>query len=291
MEQSKQQANKISALSEIITKLGHKPLSEMTAEEKLARAQRMADRVNAQSGSLTGYDCPECRNKGFIETVIDNTARMGYPCYTTGSRECKCMPVRRSKWLLKASGLAHLAERCTFDAYKAVAPWQKAIKAGAERFRLEDTGFFFVGGQSGSGKTHICTALAVSFINRGKSTRYMLWTDESAKIKACVNNDEQYAARVWPLKEADVLYIDDLFKPTGINAQPSAADIRLAYEIINYRYNAADKITIISSERTIDEIFAIDEAIGGRIREYTGDNCHNIGRDKAKNYRMRDARA
>ena len=35
-------------------KAQHKPLSEMTAEEKLARAQKMADRANAQEGRLTG---------------------------------------------------------------------------------------------------------------------------------------------------------------------------------------------------------------------------------------------
>lgn len=267
----------------------HKPLSEMTAEEKRERAQRMADRVNAQTGTLTGYDCPICHNKGFVETVIDNTERYGYPSFDTGARECACMTIRRSRQMLKTSGLSHLADRCTFDAYKATTPWQKAIKASAERFSDADTGFFFIGGQSGAGKTHICTALAVSFINRCKSTRYMLWTDEAARLKACAN-DDQYASLVWPLKSVDVLYIDDLFKPTGVNSQPTSADIRLAYEIINYRYNAGNKITIISSERTIDEIFAIDEAIGGRIREYAGENCHNIGRDKAKNWRATNAR-
>ena len=100
-------------------KAQHKPLSEMTAEEKLARAQKMADRVNAQKGRLTGYDCPACRNKGFVEYVIDTTEQLGYPSYTTGSRECVCMAIRRSKWLLKESGLADLAERCTFDSYLA----------------------------------------------------------------------------------------------------------------------------------------------------------------------------
>lgn len=283
-----EQSQILKTLAHLGITTNHKPLSEMTAEEKRERAQRMADRVNAQTGTLTGYDCPICHNKGFVETVIDNTARYGYPNFDTGSRECACMTIRRSRQMLKTSGLSHLADRCTFDAYKATTPWQKAIKASAEKFSDADTGFFFVGGQSGAGKTHICTALAVSFINRCKSTRYMLWTDEAARLKACAN-DDQYASLVWPLKSVDVLYIDDLFKPTGVNSQPTSADIRLAYEIINYRYNAGNKITIISSERTIDEIFAIDEAIGGRIREYAGENCHNIGRDKAKNWRANHA--
>ena len=271
-------------------KAQHKPLSEMTAEEKLARAQKMADRVNAQEGRLTGYDCPACRNKGFVEYVIDTTERLGYPSYTTGSRECVCMAIRRSKWLLKESGLADLAERCTFDSYQAKEAWQMYIKNRAVTFVESGGKVFFIGGQSGAGKTHICTALATSLINRGKNTRYMLWTDEAARLKACAN-DDQYASLVWPLKSVDVLYIDDLFKPTGVNSQPTSADIRLAYEIINYRYNAGNKITIISSERTINEIFAIDEAICGRIREYAGEYCLNVRRDKAKNWRENHANA
>ena len=149
---------------------------------------------------------------------------------------------------------------------------------------------FFIGGQTGCGKTHICTALTVSLINSGKSARYMLWTDEAARLKACVN-DDQYASLMWPLKAVGVLYIDDLFKPTGASGQPTQADIRLAYELINYRYNSTNKVTIISSERTTGELCEIDEAIGGRIVEKSGQYCINIARDRAKNWRLNHANA
>lgn len=162
------------------------------------------------------------------------------------------------------------------------------IKDRAIAFAESGGRVFFVGGQSGCGKTHICTALATCLINRGKSTRYMLWTSEAAKLKACVN-DVDYETLIWPLKSVDVLYIDDLFKPTGANSQPTSADIRLAYEIINYRYNIGDKVTIISSERTVSEICDIDEATGGRIMEQAGEYCLNVSHDKAKNWRERNA--
>ena len=298
MEQNKKAARSEMREKLLDTVLGckaqHKPLSEMTAEEKLARAQKMADRVNAQEGRLTGYDCPACRNKGFVEYVINTTEQLGYPSYTTGSRECVCMAIRRSKWLLKKSGLADLAERCTFDTYKATEPWQVYIRNRAEGFlekAMSGSGRgFFIGGQTGCGKTHICTALTVSLINSGKSARYMLWTDEAARLKACVN-DDQYASLMWPLKAVSVLYIDDLFKPTGASGQPTQADIRLAYELINYRYNSTNKVTIISSERTTDELCEIDEAIGGRIMEKSGQYCINIARDRAKNWRLNHANA
>ena len=45
------------------------------------------------------------------------------------------------------------------------------------------------------------------------------------------------------------------------------ADIRLAFEILNSRYNDSQLRTIISSELTLFEILGLDEAVGGRIYE------------------------
>ena len=98
----------------------------------------------------------------------------------------------------------------------------------------------------------------------------MLWRDESVKLKATVNDAVQYEKMMQELKTVEVLYIDDFFKigqMDGGMQKPTAADISLAFEILNYRYNHADKVTIISSESTLEEIFAIDAAVGGRIGE------------------------
>ena len=95
------------------------------------------------------------------------------------------------------------------------------------------------------------------------------------------------------LKTVEVLYIDDLFKPIrGANGQitpPSYADIRLAMEIINYRYNNPVLITIISGERTIDELLYLDEALAGRISQLSkeGGYCINLAKDGKKNWRMK----
>ena len=69
-----------------------------------------------------------------------------------------------------------------------------------------------MGGQSGAGKTHLCTAVTVHYIRKGKEARYMLWRDEIAQIKAIVTDSAAYAARMDALKKTPVLYIDDLFK-------------------------------------------------------------------------------
>ena len=91
-------------------------------------------------------------------------------------------------------------------------------------------------------------------------------------------------------KDVDVLYIDDLFKTGkayGEEVQkPTAGDINLAFEIINSRV-AQNKKTIISSESTIFELFDIDEAVAGRIKQMCGAYCISISKDAGKNYRKR----
>ena len=81
------------------------------------------------------------------------------------------------------------------------------------------------------------------------------------------------------------MYIDDLFKPVSLNIQPTQGELRRAKDLIDYRYR--NKLTtIISTEISIEDICAIDEAIGGRIYEMCKDYyVHITGKDK--NYRLR----
>ena len=143
------------------------------------------------------------------------------------------------------------------------------IKQEALRYLSDHNGRrFFIGGQAGAGKTHICTALVGQLIQKGYGAKYMLWKDESAKLKRVMHESAQYERLLQELKSVPVLYIDDFFK-TSVNSEgnktpPTQGDINLAFEILNYRYNQ-DRITIISSEMTIKEIIACDEAVGSRI--------------------------
>ena len=87
-----------------------------------------------------------------------------------------------------------------------------------------------------------------------------------------------------------VLYIDDLFKigkgQDGRKQRPTSADVNLAFEILNYRYNKPTCITIISSELYAEDILDIDEAIGSRIYERA--KIVNISNDRAKNQRIKN---
>lgn len=256
--------------------------------------QYKVDSYNAEIGNLDqvdGHDCKACKNKGHI-AELRMAEVYGYKVETLVT--CKCMKARNALARLSRSGLRDVVKKYTFKSYEATEPWQQTVKETAQRFCSDENArWFFYGGQSGAGKTHICTAIAVHFLREGKETKYMLWRDEIARIKALVNDAEQYGAMMHEIKNADVLYIDDLFKmgkdEFGNARQPTTADINAAFEIINYRYNDPKKITIISSERTISDLNAIDEAIAGRIAEKAkiGGYCINLGRDAGKNYRMK----
>ena len=117
----------------------------------------------------------------------------------------------------------------------------------------------------------------------------MLWRDEAVKLKAMVNDTVQYEKTMQELKTVEVLYVDDFFKCGQVEGgvqKPTAADVNLAFEILNHRYNNPGFITIISSESTLDEIFSIDEAVGGRIGERAQGYVINLS-GKEKNYRRK----
>ena len=283
----------MNSLEELMQKLGiSEPGSEPMSREEYE--QHKVDSYNAGIGHLDqadGYNCDACKNKGYI-AELRMAEIYGYKVETLVP--CKCQKARNALSRLARSGLRDVVKKYTFDRYEATEPWQQTLKETAQRF-CADPGerWFFYGGQSGAGKTHICTAIAVHFLRQGMETKYMLWRDEIARIKALVNDAEQYGAMMQEIKNADVLYIDDLFKTGkddfGKVKQPTPADINAAFEIINFRYNDPRKITIISSERTISDLNEIDEAIAGRIAEKSKADgyCINLGRDAGKNYRMK----
>ena len=222
------------------------------------RAEWLAQQANKQPGDLTGYDCPECLNRGYIVTVGADGRRT--------NRECRCMARRRSEKIISKSGLSDLLERCTLESWDAQELWQKKLLSWAQKWAKEPSGWFYLAGTPGTGKTHLCAALCGILMNQGMECRYMLWRDVSVQAKAVVNDEAEYRRIIDPLKRVRVLYIDDLFK-TGKGQQPTTGDVNLAFEILNSRYNDTRKITLLSSELTMTQILNIDEAVGSRIYE------------------------
>ena len=262
--------------------------TEQPFDEK-AFVQFKVDCENKKAGKLNevdGYDCPICKNKGVIYKVEEYRGN-----YNQVVGDCKCKPIRNSIMRMKRSGLEDVIKKYAFEKFETTEPWQKSVKAQAMEFAKNPVGWFFIGGQSGCGKTHICTAICRCLLLDGNEVYYMKWRDDISKLKAMALDSEEREKILDKIKNTKVLYVDDLFKtgqnPDGSAPRPTSADINLAFEIINYRYCKKDLITIFSSEMEMADLIDIDEATGGRICEKA--ITLNIAKDRGRNYRTKNA--
>ena len=256
-----------------------------TPEQREKRIRRESDRVafyNLAEGERhkkDGVDCPVCRNKGYFYRLTEDGDMI--------ARRCGCMKKREALQRIRDSGLENLIRDCTFDKFEAKEVWQQNLKETAQAFCKDaDAKWFYVGGQVGSGKTHICTAICEDYIRRGYDVRYLMWAETSKHLKALINDYREYADRMNVYKRTPVLYIDDFLKVRQ-GAEPSDADLNLAFELINARLLQPDTVTVISAEKPLSEAMEYDEATFSRILQRCGRYRLTISRSREKNYRLK----
>ena len=253
--------------------------NDLSAKEKLDfKIKSMNERV----GDLNLTDqvnCDTCKNKGIIYYALDDYEM---------SKDCKCQTQRKIVYQLRKSGLLHEFKTRTFANFKTTENYQKVLKDAALDFLEKGKGNWFVAlGQSGAGKTHICTAISEELIQRGYTFEYFPYaryinelTNGLRSFDQATKEDALYLLNRY--KRAQVLYIDDLLK----------FDVRVdvIFDLIDYRYSN-DLTTIISSERSMNELLGFDVAVAGRIKEKTGKNGKyliSIKNDPNRNYRMKE---
>lgn len=250
-------------------------------------AKRRAEEYNAKPGDLNlsdGYSCAKCLNRGYFAYTEAGLGGYIYEKF----RPCECQKVRASIARMKRSGLESTIRDKRLNNFEAGTYWQGKMLEKARAYVAEGAAegdWFFIGGQSGAGKTHICTGIARELLYAGHEVRYVVWEQITKALKAIINEPE-YAVELGKLETCEVLYIDDLFKPIN-DKPPTDADLRVAFELLNYRY-VNGKPTIISSERYLGEIFDLDEATGGRIYEKSRGYTVIIDRDPQRNYRRKE---
>ena len=228
------------------------PVSDAEFERTLNNRKRVDPRE--------GIECEKCGNHEYFWVVRDGERFV---------RDCECKKIRNSLLRLRVSGLFDQVKRCTFQTFHASYEWQKkALEKVLQYVSDKDRKWMILSGQPGCGKTHLCIAAVGKFIFNGEDVRYMCWVDDSIALKAFVSDDAEYQKRMNPLKTCKVLYIDDFWK-TQRGQQPTSADVKLAFDLLNYRYCNSGLITIISTERTAEEMMDIDQGVGSRIYEMT----------------------
>ncbi len=258
--------------------------SNLSEEEKV---QHFVDVDNARHGDLNkdGFDCKLCLNKGWIAVIQKESTYI-----TQATKLCDCLEVRKMIHNAKNSGMGDLLDH-RLEKFETNEEWQKSVLAFANQYlESKSESWFAILGQSGAGKTMICSAIANKLLKRYKKVKFMTWTEFTEKLKR-MRFDEDRDEYFDEFSKAEVLYIDDFLKGTvsaaNNNYQVNQTDVKYAFQLINERYNKR-LTTIISSEFLIDDIREhVDEAVAGRINERCKEFCLQIRKDKDKNYRFK----
>lgn len=225
------------------------------------------------------YSCPDCRDRGIILTD-NNTARI-----------CRCQGQRRLERLFESSRITPAFRAKTFENFRtdgrpaAVKTMYKCARNYAERFselRDQENNWLVLLGEPGSGKTHLSIAVANVLLARKVPVLYFQHVEGMGELKDILRDEEgRIKTKLEEMKHAGLLIWDDLFKG---KERPRDFEIEIAFEVLNYRYlNLLP--TVISSEKTHEELLEIDRAIGSRIIERSRGHMVLVQGSEA-NYRL-----
>lgn len=222
------------------------------------------------------YDCPICGNKGGTATYNKQTRQVWWTA-------CSCLENKKTLSNTSKSGLGELLNYRVND-FVATDEFQKDMKSKAVDYIRNATHEWFLAlGQSGCGKTMLCSAICNQRLREGRVVKYIIWSEFMTVIKA-IKCDEDRTRHYHEYLKADILYIDDLLK-----GNPTDYELKIAFQTINYRYN--NKLpTVISSELLIDDLRRLDDAIASRMYQYAQDRFTiQVGKDGDKNYRFKES--
>jgi DNA replication protein DnaC len=198
----------------------------------------------------------------------------GKPKFIEVFRDCVCSKKRQSEHLLRFSEITDEFKKMTFasfnlegkaevirEAHQCAVDYYKAFEQIKETRRNSIS----LLGQPGAGKTHLLTALANNLIMKKQvSVLYFPFVEGFNDLK---DDFELLEEKLTKMKRIGILFIDDLFKG---REYPTPFQLEQMFGVINYRY-LNHKPIMVSSEKTVDELCDIDEALGTRIYEMSKD--------------------
>lgn len=236
------------------------------------------------------YDCPKCKDQfGWME----KKAVEGYDYPVDVWKKCDCIERRKLQELFKASEITEEMQQLTFAKFK-LQGRPECVRGAYEtvtdyrdvfyKVRDKRKNSIYLGGEPGSGKTHLLMSLANEFMEQGIAVFYFPFVEGMDELKADMNDKEKYADKQRRMQRVPVLFIDDLFKRKK-GEQPTAYEIKFMYAVINYRY-LNHLPMLISSELDVNMLMYWDAAIGSRIIEMTSDFTAIMKNALDLNYRL-----
>ncbi|OMF70475.1 hypothetical protein BK142_23660 [Paenibacillus glucanolyticus] len=228
------------------------------------KASLLSSTIKTEPVDEKKYHCHKCKDDEWIIKKNEDDREYAVPC--------ECRKERAAERLMRSSRITPEFQSKRFNNFvQEGRPYQvvEALKAACNYVRdLDDKnipkGGIALLGRPGCGKTHLLMAIANYLLALGTQVIYFPFVEGFNEIKA---NLDSLETRIYQLQQADVLYIDDLFK-----GRKEITDfvIEQTFAIINYRY-LEKKPILISSEKTIAGLCEIDEGIGSRINEMCRD--------------------
>lgn len=216
--------------------------------------QQHNDRLKAAFNHPAGSPCPVCNGSGHVMETWSNDEY--FHGLLTLCPECGSTHVQEDN-ARKAGNAPRYGD------YIDVYDWQRDLHRKAGEFAQRPAGVFYIGGQTATGKSHLCSKIYYHIMANGSAgLMFQPW-------KSFVRR----SSRDWQLIDAaegcNVLWFDGFLDAVGRRGTPTAAELDKALEVVDARCSAG-KITIFSSCWTPERLEDIAPQIASRIEQASG---------------------
>jgi len=141
--------------------------------------------------------------------------------------------------------------------------WQRDLHLKACAFAQHPEGVFYIGGQTATGKSHLCSKIYYHLIANGCSgLMFQPW-------KSFVRRSSRDWQLIDTAEGCNVLWLDGFLDAVSRRGTPTAAELDKALEVIDARFSAG-KITLVSSCWTPERLEDIAPQIASRIEQASG---------------------
>lgn len=227
---------------------------------------------------LTAESCQRCGGQGFI---LDDAG--------TTAWECSCQQLRRMERLFKASKITPAFRAKSFANFKTagrppiIATMLKCAIDYVDKLpQLGENNWLALLGEPGSGKTHLAMAAANALLTQGVQPLYFPHVEGMGELMSGID-DNSISKKTGAMKTVPLLVWDDFLK-TLMGGRPKEFEMRVAFEVINYRYlNLLP--TVISSEHSPQALLGLDKATASRIIERSKGHL-TMTQGEGLNYRL-----
>jgi DNA replication protein DnaC len=184
------------------------------------------------------FSCPECEGRGHVY-IEDETG-------ISSMRECVCAGLVSRLKKVGEAGIPGKFATTKLETYHPIHDSQKFAKRQAQDFVQDfgksQQGLLFMG-RPGLGKTHLAASIIKMLIlDKGAECKFVDFFQLLSDIRFGYSQNLSEQAIINPYVAAPVLLIDELAK--GRNTE---WELTMLDQIISSRYNAADKITLFTT--------------------------------------------